>query len=316
MPIIPLGHPGDARIAEYRNVPDGVLLREKGLFVAEGRLVVRQLLTASRLQPQSLLVTEAALATLSDLLRAMPDLPAYVAPQVVLNDIVGFNFHRGCLAIGARPRQMTVLELVNGPPAEPSEEEGQPPGSAMSSSTMPGTARPREFAPGRRCAELKPGATKRHAFAVSRAVVLERVSNVDNVGGIFRSVAALGGHAVILGPGCGDPLYRKAIRTSMGATLRVPFALAEHWPGALGELTEAGFTLVALTPSAGADLLEDVAADIQARPRVALILGAEGEGLSPAALDSAHLRVRIPMASGTDSINVTMAAAIALYRIV
>jgi tRNA G18 (ribose-2'-O)-methylase SpoU len=121
---------------------------------------------------------------------------------------------------------------------------------------------------------------------------------------------------VILSPGCGDPLYRKAIRTSMGASLRVPFALAGHWPGALGELTEAGFTLVALTPAPGADLLEDVAADIQARPRVALLLGAEGEGLSPAALESAHLRVRIPMASGIDSINVTMAAAIALYRIV
>ena len=96
----------------------------------------------------------------------------------------------------------------------------------------------------------------------------------------------------------------------------VPFALAEHWPGALGELSDAGFTLEALTPATGAELLEDVATAIQARPRVALILGAEGDGLSPAALESAHLRVRIPIAPGTDSINVTMAAAIALYRIV
>jgi tRNA G18 (ribose-2'-O)-methylase SpoU len=299
MPIIPVSHPGDARVAEYRNVPDAVLLREKGLFVSEGRLVVRQLLTASRLRPQSLLVTEAALASLTDLLPAMPDLPVYVAPQVVLNDIVGFNIHRGCLAIGVRPPQMALSDLVNGPPAGPSGGGRDTPGS-----TMTGTALRRESSGGRR------------AYAVSRAVVLERVSNVDNVGGIFRSVAALGGHAVILGPGCGDPLYRKAIRTSMGATLRVPFASAEHWPGALGELTAAGFTLVALTPAPGADLLEDLAADLRARPRVALMLGAEGEGLSAAALESAHLCVRIPMASGIDSINVVMAGAIALYRIV
>jgi tRNA G18 (ribose-2'-O)-methylase SpoU len=300
MPIIRLSHPGDARVAEYRNVPDGVLLREKGLFVAEGRLVVRQLLTASHLRPQSLLVTEAALASLTDLLPAAPDLPVYVAPHVVLNDLVGFNIHRGCLAIGVRPAQMAVADLVNGPPpARPSEGGGNTPGSTMWDTAFRGES-----------------ARGRHAYAISRAVVLERVSNVDNIGGIFRSVAALGGHAVILGPGCGDPLYRKAIRTSMGATLRVPFAPSEHWPGALGDLLAAGFTLVALTPAPGADLLEDVAADLRTRPRVALMLGAEGEGLSPAALESAHLRVRIPMAPGIDSINVAMAAAIALYRIV
>ena len=299
MSIAYLSDPHDSRVVEYRNMPDGVLLRERGLFVAEGRLVVRQLLTASRLRPQSLLVTEAALASLTDVLAAMPDLPVYVAPQVVLNDIVGFNIHRGCLAIGLRPPRMALSDLVNKPSARLSEEELH-----TSGSTMSGTATGSESVCGR------------HAHAVSRAVVLERVSNVDNVGGIFRSVAALCGHAVILSPGCGDPLYRKAIRTSMGASLRVPFALAEHWPGALGELTGAGFTLLALTPAPGADLLEEVAADIQARPRVALLLGAEGEGLSPAALESAHLRVRIPMASGIDSINVTMAAAIALYRIV
>jgi tRNA G18 (ribose-2'-O)-methylase SpoU len=299
MSIAYLSDPHDSRVVEYRNVPDGALLREKGLFVAEGRLVVRQLVTASRLLPQSLLVTEAALASLMDLLLAMPDLPVYVAPQVVLNDIVGFNIHRGCLAIGLRPPRMALSDLVNKPPAGAPEEERDTRGRTMSGTALGGES-----------------VSGRHAHAISRALVLERVSNVDNVGGIFRSVAALGGHAVILSPGCGDPLYRKAIRTSMGATLRVPFALAEQWPAALGELTEAGFLLVALTPAPGADLLEDVAADIQARPRVALILGAEGEGLSPAALESAHLRVRIPMASGIDSINVTMAAAIALYRIV
>jgi tRNA G18 (ribose-2'-O)-methylase SpoU len=280
MPIIPVTRQDDPRVAEYRNVPDGVLLRDKGLFIAEGRLVVRQLLTAPRVRPQSLLVTEAALATLMDVLPAVSGPPVYVAPQEVLNDIAGFNIHRGCLALGVRPPPIPLSDLVNPPPPERNP--------AL-----------------RLCTQV-----------VSRAVVLERVSNVDNVGGIFRSVAALGGDAVVLGPGCGDPFYRKAIRTSMGATLRVAFAPAEPWPAALGELTAAGFTLVALTPAPGADSLEDVAADLRARPRVALLLGAEGEGLSSAALASADLRVRIPMAPGIDSVNVTVAAAIALYRIV
>jgi tRNA G18 (ribose-2'-O)-methylase SpoU len=300
MPIIPVSDPGDARVAEYRNVRDGVLLREKGLFVAEGRLVVRQLLTTSRVRPQSLLVTEAALATLTDLLAVLPALPVYVAPQLVLNDIAGFNIHRGCLALGERPPPMALSDLVgDGSREPPSAGEHDTPGGTVSGIRV-----------------RSDSARGRRGDVVSRAVVLERVTNVDNVGGIFRTIAALGGHAVVLGPGCGDPLYRKAIRTSIGATLRVPFAPAEPWPEALGELTAAGFTLVALTPAPGADLLEDVAADLRARPRVALAVGAEGEGLSAAALEWADLRVRIPMAPGIDSINVAVAAAIALYRIV
>jgi tRNA G18 (ribose-2'-O)-methylase SpoU len=297
MPIIPVSDPDDTSVAEYRSVPEGLLLREMGLFVAEGRLVVRQLLTASRFPARSLLVTEAALATLADVLRDHPSVPVYLAPQVVLNEIVGFNIHRGCLALGVRPPPMALADLVGaGSPPTPADLGAGDTG--VGSSPGPGSAR------GRR------------GDVISRAVVLESVSNVDNIGGIFRTVAALGGHAVVIGPGCGDPLYRKAIRTSIGATLRVPFASAEPWPEALGELAGAGFTIAALTPAAGADLLEDVAADLRARRRVALMLGAEGEGLSPAALEWADLRVRIPMAPGIDSINVTVAAAIALYRIV
>ena len=131
-----------------------------------------------------------------------------------MSDIVGFNIHRGCLGLGVRPPPTSIAELIGGP--LPATTVGQAFGSPAS--------------------------------AVSRVIVLEAVSNVDNIGGIFRSVAALGGHAVVVGPGCGDPLYRKAIRTSMGATLRVPFASATAWPEALHDLQAAGFTLVGLTP--------------------------------------------------------------------
>jgi tRNA G18 (ribose-2'-O)-methylase SpoU len=281
MPIVPVNDPHDSRIAEYRNVPDGVLLRDLGLFVAEGRLVVRQLLAAPRLRARSLLVTQGALDDLGDVLGDHTPFPVYLAARPVMSDIVGFNVHRGCLGLGVRPAPMSIPELIAGP--------------------VPAMAGGAEFGP--------------PASYVSRLIVLEGVSNVDNIGGIFRTVAGLGGHAVVVGPGCGDPLYRKAIRTSMGAALRVPFARATAWPEALQDLRAAGFTLVGLTPGPGSEPLEDVAADLRARARVALMVGAEGAGLSAAALDRADVRVRIPMAPGVDSLNVATATAIALYRI-
>jgi tRNA G18 (ribose-2'-O)-methylase SpoU len=278
MPIVAITDAEDSRIAEYRNVTDGVLLRELGLFVAEGRLVVRELLASSRLLTRSLLVTEGALGELRELVRDHTPFPVYVADRSVMSDIVGFNIHRGCLGLGVRPPPLSIAELIGRP--------------------LPATAA---------------GPASRRA--VSRVIVLEAVSNVDNIGGIFRSTAALGGDAVIVGPGCGDPLYRKAIRTSMGAVLRVPFAPATAWPDALHELQASGFTLVGLTPHGGGEPLEIAAPDLRARARVALIVGAEGAGLSAAALRRTDVRVRIPMTPGIDSLNVGTAAAIALYRI-
>jgi tRNA G18 (ribose-2'-O)-methylase SpoU len=147
--------------------------------------------------------------------------------------------------------------------------------------------------------------------SLRRVVMLEAVNNPDNVGGIFRSAAALGADAVVIGPGCSDPLYRKAIRTSMAATLQLPFVYAREWPAAIVTARDAGFTVLALTPSAEARPLADLSGDL---PRVALLVGAEGDGLSPAASAAATDRVRIPMARDVDSLNVTVAASIALYH--
>lgn len=143
-------------------------------------------------------------------------------------------------------------------------------------------------------------------------VILEQVSNPDNVGGVFRNAAALGGSAVLLSPGCGDPLYRKTIRTSMGASLVLPFASFDEWPGGLEALRAAGVHLVALTPSATAVDIDDAATTLRRR-RLALLLGNEGSGLSRAALARADAHVRIPMRAGTDSLNVAAASAIALH---
>jgi tRNA G18 (ribose-2'-O)-methylase SpoU len=140
-------------------------------------------------------------------------------------------------------------------------------------------------------------------------VVLERVGNPDNVGGVFRAAAALGADAILLSPGCADPLYRKSIRTSMAAALTLPFAVIERWPAGLTELPSLGFSILALTPSGD----EEISA-VQRPERAAFLLGHEGIGLSAETLALSDRRVRIPMTPGADSLNVVTAAAVALDR--
>jgi tRNA G18 (ribose-2'-O)-methylase SpoU len=154
------------------------------------------------------------------------------------------------------------------------------------------------------------GALLREARTV---VVLESVGDHENLGALFRNAAALGVDAVLLGPGCSDPLYRRSVRVSMGHVLLVPFApLPGPWPAALDALRSAGLRVAALTPAADAVPL---AAAGLAGQRVALLLGAEGPGLTAEAMAAADLRVRIPMTPGVDSLNVATAAAVAFYAV-
>jgi tRNA G18 (ribose-2'-O)-methylase SpoU len=143
-------------------------------------------------------------------------------------------------------------------------------------------------------------------------IVLEGVANADNVGSVFRNAAAFGAGGVILSPTCCDPLYRKAIRTSMGAVLRVPFARAGEWPAALDTIRAAGFTIVALSPREPSEPLEVFAGRARA-PRVALVAGAEGAGLSADVDARADYRVRIPISDEVDSLNLAVAVGIALW---
>jgi tRNA G18 (ribose-2'-O)-methylase SpoU len=145
-------------------------------------------------------------------------------------------------------------------------------------------------------------------------IVLESVRDPDNVGSIFRSALGFGARAVLLSPGCADPLYRKTVRTSMAAVLALPFAEATPWPAMLGELRAAGLTIVALTPETSAEPLPEAAATLRTSALV-LIAGTEGDGLSPAALAAADRRVRIPMQPALDSFNVATAVSIALYAL-
>jgi tRNA G18 (ribose-2'-O)-methylase SpoU len=143
-------------------------------------------------------------------------------------------------------------------------------------------------------------------------VVLEDLNDHTNVGAVFRSVAALGVDAVLLTPRTADPLYRRAIRTSMGAVFSVPWTRIEWFEGP-SLLRDAGFLVVGLTPAADAEPLPRFAAELAAGARVALVIGAEGPGLSERWLTQADARVRIPMRDGVDSLNAGAAAAVASY---
>jgi len=143
--------------------------------------------------------------------------------------------------------------------------------------------------------------------------VLEGVNDHENLGSIFRNAAGLGVDAVIFGTGCADPLYRRAVRVSMGHALLVPFARSQRWPGDLELLRDNGFRLLAMTPDPRADTLADAMGAL-ARQKVAVLVGAEGPGLTETTMRASDIRVRIPMSRGTDSLNVATAAACAFYE--
>lgn len=259
----------DPRISDYQNLKDAILGSRCSRFIVEGRGNLEVLLERSPYRPNSILLSERTERSLGPTLDGLaPQCPIYVAPQPVLDRIVGFPIHRGCLAVCDRDPPSNAIELAE-----------------------------RLFA----------------EHPAPRIVVLESLRNLDNVGGIFRNAMALGAHGVFLCPETCDPLYRKAIRTSMGGSLCVPFARAAQWPSFLLDLRKLGFRLLALDPdSSSLDLREFEPA--QSGP-VALLLGTEGAGLSEAALEQADLRLRIAMEEGVDSINVSVAGAIALHAL-
>jgi tRNA G18 (ribose-2'-O)-methylase SpoU len=254
----------DPRVEQYANLTDAELVRSRGLFVAEGRLIVARVLGDPRYIVRSLLLNDAAYRALGSAIERLdPAVAVYLVPARDFAEITGVNIHRGCLALVERPPALAPAELLD-------------------------TAR--------------------------TIVVLEAVANADNIGSVFRNAFALGGDGVLLSPTCCDPFYRKAVRTSMGATLSVPFARVDEWPDGLDALEARGFTVAALTPHGPAMTLDAFAA---ARPpgRVALVFGSEGMGLTASAAGRATQMVRIPMRDGVDSLNVAAAAAIALHRL-
>lgn len=149
--------------------------------------------------------------------------------------------------------------------------------------------------------------------ASRRVAVLEDVNDHENLGALFRNAAAFGIDAVLACPRTADPYYRRSIRVSLGHALRVPFTRLDPWPQSLDLMREHRFRLLALTPDVDAPSLTDVA--LAPDERIAVLLGAEGPGLTDGAMAAAHDRVRIAMTPGVDSLNVATAGAIAFQRL-
>lgn len=259
----------DERLAPYRLLKEPQKLAQQGLFVAESRGVVETLLRQQHFKVHSVLAHRVALAALEESLASIEaETPIFIVEREITTQLIGFDMHRGCLALGERGFGRTLEAVL-------------------------------------KCAGHD-----------SLLVVLDEVSNPDNVGGIFRSALAFGACGLMLRQGCADPLYRKSIRTSMGAALRLPFCYAGLWPGDLVLLKEQGFFLVAMAPHGPAVDLKVFAAQKTRPKHLALLVGNEGQGLSRAALDCADVVVKIPMHRGVDSINVATAAAIAMHALI
>lgn len=253
---------GDAELEAYRLVGDPAALVRAGLFVVEGRLVVERLLEDGRFRVHSVAVTPAAAAALAGSFERRPDVVVNVCDPDLLQEITGFDFHRGCLALAWRDAPETTIEEM---------------------------------------------------ARATRLLALEGVGNPDNIGGLFRTALAFEAGAVLLDPRSADPLYRKAIRTSMGATLRLPFTRLANWPSGLDAFRGYGFRVVALTPDPEALPLDRL--HPEANDRIILVAGAEGDGLSAELLHFADVRVRIAMNPRADSLNVVVAAGIALHAL-
>jgi len=300
-------------------------------FVVEGLLAIERLLDLGTWAIRSLLLLPRAAERLADRLDAL-DVPVGVATPDVLRAVVGFDLHRGALASVARqpPADLTALvtaatrpaaDSADGTPADlpddrpdnaPVDLAGDPPGARSDGAPGDLPGEPADLpdgAPGGSAGARAAGPTCRPLL-----LALEGVNDHENLGALYRNAAGFGVAGVVLDPRCADPFYRRSVRVSLGHVLAVPTARGDGFPGDLHRLHRLGVDTVALTPAADLDLwgLRDrLPPD---RP-VAVLVGAEGPGLTAGALAGATWRVGIPMTAGVDSLNVATAAAIALHHL-
>ena len=256
--------PDDERLDPYRSLratTAGSRRRERNLdhVVIEGRLAVERAMEGP-LGLASVLVSERRLGQLGELLGALPDgVEVLSAAGELIEDVTGFDVHRGVLAVAPRPAPVDPAALL---------------------------ARSR------------------------RVVVLEGLNDLENTGSVFRTAAALGIDGVILDSACADPLYRRCVRVSLGWSTVLPHARIPPGTDPLALAAACGHRTVALTPHPDAlDVATAAHEGLLADP-VALVVGAEGPGLEASTIESADVRVSIPMARGVDSLNAATALAV------
>lgn len=276
--IVPMTSSEDPALADYQGLTDVVLRAKhepaKGLFIAEGATVIRRAIATGH-RPRSFVMAQKWVEPLRDVLDQFPDVPVHIGDEAQLEAVTGFHVHRGALAAMHRPPLQPVTEVL---------------------------------------------AAARGGQGARRVAVVEDIVDHTNVGALFRSAAALDVDAVLVSPRCADPLYRRSIKVSMGTVFQVPWTRIEQWPhtargsnhpGGIDLLKDLGFTVAALALSADSISLDT----LEANPpeKLALVFGAEGDGLKAGTISACDMTVRIPMAGGVDSLNVAAASAVAFW---
>ncbi|MCP3817108.1 RNA methyltransferase [Streptomyces sp. A3M-1-3] len=288
--LITIEDPEDPRLRDYTGLTDVELRRRRepaeGLFIAEGEKVIRRAKHAGY-EMRSMLLSAKWVDVMRDVIDEVPA-PVYAVSPDLAERVTGYHVHRGALASMQRKPLPTADELLGTARRVVVME-------AVNDHTDIGTT----FALG-----LQDSAGRRIA-------IFEGFVDHANLGAAFRSAAALGIKGILLSPDCADPLYRRAIKVSMGATFTVPYARLEDWPAGLDAVREAGYSILAMTPDEKATPLDEL--DPDRFEKCAIMLGSEGHGLSTYALRAADEWARIPMAAGIDSLNVAAASAVAFY---
>ncbi|WP_236683396.1 TrmH family RNA methyltransferase [Demequina sediminicola] len=256
--------PADPLLDDYRNLTDVALRRkiepERGLYMAEGAKVIERALAAGHV-PRSVLASPKWATGIREVMDHMGvSAPLLVGAEELLENVTGYQVHRGALAAMHRPSLADPQELV-------------------------ATAR--------------------------RVVVLEGIVDHTNVGAIFRSAAGIGADAIICAPTCADPLYRRAVKVSMGTVFQVPWTRFEAWPQGIELLQDEGYVVAGMTLGAGAITLDELVAEDH--EKLAIVLGSEGHGITPKVDRRLDRRVTIPMMNGVDSLNVAAASAVVFY---
>ncbi len=274
--LVPITSTDDPALEDFQQLTD-VVLRAKH-EPAKGMFIAEGATVIRRAivtghRPRAFVMALKWVESLRDVLELFPEVPVHVGDDAQLEAITGFHVHRGALAAMHRPPLQPVEQVLS---------------------------------------------AARGGLGAQRVAVLEDIVDHTNVGALFRSAAALGVDAVLISPRCADPLYRRSIKVSMGTVFQVPWTRISPWPHAssdhpagIGLLKELGFTVAALALSDEAISLDELEADLP--EKLALVFGAEGDGLKHHTVAACDLTVRIPMAGGVDSLNVAAASAVAFW---
>ncbi|KQX60993.1 MULTISPECIES: RNA methyltransferase [unclassified Streptomyces] len=281
--LITVEDPDDPRLRDYTGLTDVELRRKRepaeGLFIAEGEKVIRRAKDAGY-EMRSMLLSAKWVDVMRDVIDELPA-PVYAVSPELAERVTGYHVHRGALASMQRKPLPDAAELLQ----------------AARRTAVPGPAGDHLVEP--------------PDDAGQRVAVFEGFVDHANLGAAFRSAAALGIKAILLSPDCADPLYRRAIKVSMGAVFSVPYARFDAWPAGLDVVRDAGYDILAMTPDEKATPLDEL--NPARFEKSAIMLGSEGHGLSTYALRAADEWVRIPMSAGIDSLNVAAASAVAFY---